>query len=660
MKPLPALMIGFFFMFILPFNAQAGTSPLSDDLYSLSLQDLMDMTVTTAARHEQKISEAPAAMGVVTAEDIKQLGAISLPEALQMVAGIHFGYTNAMFMLAGGIRGFHKLPANKIVLLIDGVPWSFEMYGVPGLYQIPIVLEEIERIEVLRGPGSSLYGPNAMFGVINVITKKTEDTQGTLISATAGEQDTFAGTLMQGGAASEKCFYRLTAGLNQMGNKDYIAWENDPVQKCWKLNATTDYLINGNSRVSLFAGYLDPSKQDVVVESAGPVDQSGSETFQTALTYSSAAPKISVKTYFKDIDWGNGYALGQKTLNFQMGSRGAEMQHEFSPFDNDTLVWGANINQEYADGSSIGGKHTHDMPGVFMDNTYRFAQQVGFNTGLRYDHHPNTGSTYSHRLSLLYSPVENHNFRATWGSSFRNPDFVESYYNRLSPYTNDTYIRIFGQENNDPEKAATYELGYIGRVTEKCLFSTNLFYTKLKDFVYFIQSGDPYLDPDLGAIVIPFPFTNIGDAEQYGAEVEIQYQLTQWLNALANYTYIDQKEKDDSVRELLEMTPHHMANAQLRAKFGNGISTNLTIHYKDSTDWRQYIWPSPDGNTIAGGHAGSYVTANLRVGYAFKLKQTPAEVAVSALNLFNTGYDDYPLDTSDVARRVTGSFQVRF
>nr|MCU0599262.1 TonB-dependent receptor plug domain-containing protein [Desulfobacterales bacterium] len=169
--------------------ASAKASPDAADLFEMSLQDLMDATVTTAGRHVQKLSEAPAAISVVTAEDIRQLGAINLPEALQMVVGIHFGYTNSMFMLSGGIRGFHKLPANKIVLLIDGVPWSFEMYGVPGLYQLPISLEEIEKIEVLRGPGSSLYGPNAMFGVIHVITKNARDTKGTLISATAGEQD---------------------------------------------------------------------------------------------------------------------------------------------------------------------------------------------------------------------------------------------------------------------------------------------------------------------------------------------------------------------------------------------------------------------------------------------------------------------------------------
>jgi iron complex outermembrane receptor protein len=655
MKPVSCLLIWITVLF-----AFTSATAAAQDLFSMPLQDLMDATVITAARHEQKIANAPAAMSVVTAEDIRQLGAISLGEALQMAVGLHLGYTNAPFMMAGGIRGFHKLPANKIMLLIDGIPWSLEMYGLPAFFQLPISLQEIEKIEIMRGPGSSLYGSNAMFGVINVITKKTRDTRGTLLSATAGENDTLIGTCINGGTVAEKLDYRMTLEWDQTDNSDYIAWSNDPAQQYGKTNITMNYPAGDTGTLTMFAGYLRPENLDLVFESTGPLDWSGADTFDTVIAYTATAPKISVKAHYKNSDWSNGESLGVKNLNFRTGLQGIEFQHEITPASEDTLIWGANINQEYAEGPSIDGKHTHDKPGIFVDNTYRFTDQVGLNTGLRYDHHPNTGSTYSHRLSLLYSPVNDHHFRMTWGSSYRNPDFIESYYSRFSPYGDNQYLHVYGQEDNDAEKAATYELGYVGRISENCLLTTNIFYSELKDFVYFIQSGDPYLDPNLGGIVIPFPFKNIGDAKQYGAETEIQYQVTQWLNALANYTYIDQKEQDDPVRQLLEMTPQHMASGQLRAKFTTGISANLALHYKDSTDWRQYIWPSPEGNTIAGGHAGSYVYVNLRVGYAFKLKDAPAEVAVSAFNLFDRGFDDYPMDTSDVSRRVTGSFSLRF
>jgi iron complex outermembrane receptor protein len=649
-----------FLILLLPFPVSADEHYATQDLFELSLDELMNTEVITAGRSIQKISEAPAAMSIVTSEDINQLGATTLAEALQMVVGVHLGNTNSTFPLAGGIRGFHKLPANKIMLLIDGISFSYEMYGVPTFFQIPISLKEIDRIEVMRGPGSSLYGANAMFGVVNVITKKPETTHGTLASGTAGEDDLGLVTMMHGGEFKEKFDYRMTLEWQQRDNRDYIAWASSPEQRYWIVNSSMNYQLNSNSDLSFFGGFAGLDKQDVVVESGGPIDQSNSDTIQTVLAYQAKDPKISVKGYYKHSAEGEGSSFGIKYLGFEMGTTGIEFQHELEPFAKDRLVWGANFDQKFSEGDSIDGKHTHDLPGIFLENSYHFTKSVCLNLGGRLDNHPNTDATLSHRLSLLYNPFDGHHFRLTWGGSYRNPDFIESYYSRISPVAKDTYIHVFGSDDLDPEKADTYELGYIGQVTDNCIFNANFFYTELQDFIFFIPSGDPYYDENLGGIVIPYPFLNIGDAEQYGVELEVKYQFTEWLNGVVNYTYLDQKEKDDQVEQLLTMTPQNTVNGQLRAIFKNGFSANATVHYKDVTEWRTYTWLSPDGNTMAGGRADSYTYATLRLGYKFKLAAYDSEVGVKAFNIFDTGFDDYPLDTSDVARRVSCSFSIQF
>ncbi|NVM21788.1 MAG: TonB-dependent receptor [Desulfobacterales bacterium] len=634
-------------------------SPL-DDLLSMSLEELMSVEVVTAGRQAQKISEAPAALSVVTAEDIKQLGATQLGEALRMVVGIHFGYTNSSYMAAGGIRGFHKLPANKIVLLIDGVPWSLEIYGIPLLSAPPISLDEIERIEVLRGPGSSLYGSNAMFGVINVITKKTEDTKGNLISFIGGEQQTLIGTYMHGGSIKDNINYRVTLGWDQRDNRDYVAWSNEPVQQISRINTTWDYHLNDNSQFSLFAAYVDTMENDFICESTGPIDYTDGDHYRTVLAFASKDPGITIRAHMKRQTRNNGSSFGQKVLDFEMGTTGVEVQHTWELFKRDTLVWGANFTQEYADGPLIGGERTHDMAGVFIDNTYKMRDNTDLNAGLRYDDHPNTGGTVSHRLSLQYAPYEKHNFRLTCGSSYRNPDFIESYYDRTTPYGAGQYLHVYGQEDNDPEKASTYELAYSGQLTEKFFLGANLFHSEIEDFIYFAPSGTPYFDPGLGGMVIPYAHQNLGDAKQHGGELELKYQITDYLTGTVNYTYLKQEVVDAAVEQLLVMTPQHMANAQLRARLKNGFSANLTIHYKSSTEWREYTWPHPDGNTVAGGKADNYVFANLRVGYDFTIFDNDAEIALACFNLLDEKFDDYPLDTSDVARRVTGSFSLRF
>ncbi|MBS3757777.1 MAG: TonB-dependent receptor [Desulfobacterales bacterium] len=646
-------------LLLCPVLAFAGNPPADEELFDLSIEELAEVEVVTAGRQPQAISKAPAAMSVVTAEDIKQLGATQLSEALQMVVGIHLGRTNSFFSLAGGIRGFHKLPANKFVFLIDGIATSYEVYGIPELFQLPITLEEIEKIEVLRGPGSSLYGANAMFGVINVITKDPADTKGTSFSIKAGEDQTFWASLMQGGSVKD-LDYRIAAGWKETDNDDFIAWANDPEQRYYKFNASLDYHLDPNSTLSMFTGYIHPEEMDILLESTGPIAFSDGDTIKTVLSYTSEDPNITLKAHLKHMDENDGDSLGKKQLYFKMGERGLEFQHQFRPLNRDTLIWGANLSQKYADGPSIDGRETHNNVGIYLDNTYALTDQISLNTGIRYDDHTCTGSSVSHRVSLMYTPYLHHHFRLTWGSSFRNPDFIECYYNRISPYKNGTYLRVFGQDDNDPEKAMTYELAYMGQLSEKCSVNANFFYSELDDFIYFIQHGKPYVDEAVGGTVIPHPFTNIGDAYQFGVELEFSYRLTPWLSAKANYTYLDQHEKDERVEQLLAMTPHNMASGQLRAKFENGLSANLTVHYKDVTRWRRYTWESPEGHTTAGGLADSHTYANLRAGYAFELAGSPAELGIAVYNVFGTTFDEYPLDTSDVARRITGSFSIQF
>jgi iron complex outermembrane recepter protein len=540
----------------------------------LILKEYLNIEIITAGRKLQKISEAPAAMSVITAEDIKQSGATQVGEALRMVVGLHLGYTNHNSMIAGGIRGFHKLPTNKIVFLIDGISYSYEHYEIPMMNMLPVSLNEIERIEVLRGPGSSLYGANAMFGVINIITKKTEDTKGSLFSVTGGEHKTLSTNYMYGGQVNKNINFRVTAEFDRKDNRDYIAFQLEPEYKKILFNTKIDYEINDNSKLSFSGSYVNPKHIDILLESTGPVDISGAVGYRFNLFYTLKEPNIKIQTYYKNHKRSQGWSLGKKVYDFRLGSKGVALQHIWEPFENDAVVWGVNFDQKYSDCSITGGKKTHNLPGIFLDNTFNINDNINLNSGIRLDRHPNTDNTVSHRLSLQYNPDRKNHFRATWGSSFRNPDFIENYYSRYTQIGSDTYLHIYGQKNNKPEKASTIELAYTGQFTEKFIFESNIFYSEIKDFIYFTASGNPYNDTNIGGLIIPYPFMNIGDAKQFGTELEIKYQFSDYFNGIINYTYIDQKEKESIVKQLLIMTPQKMANAQIR---GNLIKMTLLL-----------------------------------------------------------------------------------
>ncbi|MBF0225682.1 MAG: TonB-dependent receptor [Desulfobacterales bacterium] len=667
-------MINFILLFLLFFSISSYSDTFDDidpDILSAIEKENKYMKaemykdeIITAARRPQNRWKAPSSISVVTSEDIKQSGAVQLSEALMMIPGVDIAYTTPTAPLAGGIRGFHKLPLNKIILLIDGNPWMADNYGTPNLCYLPISMYDIDRIEVLKGPGSSIYGANAMFGVINIITKKPKDYQGFQSNIIAGEWNTLVANGRYGGASGKNFLYGISTEFNMMANPDYVAWQRDPSQRYWKLNTNMTYSITDDTSISCSGTYMKVDSLEPLAETTGPNDWSGENTYLASISYQSLKPNIKISGYIKDANGGAGWALGEKSLEFQQGVKSLDFQHDFEPFKNDKLLWGANFTNQYCEGQSINNMRSHNLYGTFFDNTYTIldsdSHELSVNGGIRYDHHPNIGGSTSHRLSLMYSLQQTHNFRLTWGSSYRNPDFIESYVSRYSLYQNgdlnspDVYLHVFGHEKNDPEKAMTYEFAYNLQWSSKYNLSACLFYSKIKDFVYFVAEPDNlYFDNTLKAAVIPMPFINIGDAHQYGAEVELKIQLTDYLNWIINYTWYDQKEEQEIVKQLLSMTPKQMANTQLRLKLENGFSANMSVHFRDSTKWREYTWKSPERDTHVGGEAPSYVIANARVGYQFDIKQSQMEIAIAAFNILDKQYDAYPIDTSDIGRRIT-------
>jgi iron complex outermembrane receptor protein len=181
---------------------------LPADLTELSLEDLMDIEITSVAKKSQKLSEAAAAIFVITQEDIRRSGATSIPEALRMVPGLEVARIDAN-KWAITSRGFNGRFANKLLVLIDGRTVYTPLYS--GVYwdMKDTLLEDVDRIEVIRGPGAALWGANAVNGVINIITKTAKDTQGGLIVGGAGTEEQGFGSLRYGAKLGQDIFSRV-------------------------------------------------------------------------------------------------------------------------------------------------------------------------------------------------------------------------------------------------------------------------------------------------------------------------------------------------------------------------------------------------------------------------------------------------------------------
>ena len=180
----------------------------SHDLTTLSLQDLMNIEVTSVSKKEEKLSKTAAAIYVITQEDIRRSGATNIPDLLRMVPGMDVAQVDANSWAISS-RGFNDLFADKLLVMIDGRSNYDSAFGGVWWDLQDVPLEDIDRIEVIRGPGATIWGANAVNGVINIITKSSKATQRGLIKAGAGSQTAAQGLVQYGGKLGGKGFYRV-------------------------------------------------------------------------------------------------------------------------------------------------------------------------------------------------------------------------------------------------------------------------------------------------------------------------------------------------------------------------------------------------------------------------------------------------------------------
>jgi outer membrane cobalamin receptor len=250
-------------------------------------------TVSIAARYEQPISQSPSNVYVITAEDIKHSGATDLPTVLRRIPGMEvMQITGADINVS--MRGDNQLIANKLQVMVNGRSIYIDVQGVVFWKLIPVTLPEIERIEVLKGPASVLYGFNAFDGIINIVTKSSEQMKGTTLQFGGGEYGTISSAAIQGGTIG-KLGYRLSVGHDQnqqWQNRNALALRTN------KFNVQTEYALSSESKLLVSGGFADSNRFD------GPVVTTVRLTQTPTLAYAHAAyerPNFYVRA------WWNGY-----------------------------------------------------------------------------------------------------------------------------------------------------------------------------------------------------------------------------------------------------------------------------------------------------------------------------------------------------------------
>jgi len=609
-----------------------SAQPLPGDLTQLPLEQLMAIDlVYGASRHEQRVTEAPSFVSVITSDDIERYGYRTLADVLRSVHGFYTTYDRNYTYL--GVRGFSR-PSDynsRFLLLVDGHRINDNFYGAAFVGTEEILdLEMIDRVEVIRGPSSSLYGTSALFAVVNVITKKSTNVPRLQVSAmdasygTPAGRATWAHTFAAGpsliasgsayNSAGQSLFYKEfddplnNNGVFQNGDGDHYVrlfstatFENLTVQAAY--NSRDKGIPTGafgtpfndpNARTLDERGYVDFKYERALSSDRNVLARLYYDRYYYRGTYPYYSPYPTILNY-KEHSWGDWW--------------GAEGKYIVKPVASQTLTAGLefrdNVKQHFRWKNVDPGPLDFDDSrrsvegGLYVQDEIVASKKVALNLGLRRDEYETFGGSTSPRAAIIWSPTEHTTVKGLFGDAFRAPTVYELYYG--------------SHANSDlnPESIRTTEL-----VLEQYARS-NL---RLAGSVYVYRIHD-LISVDTSTNL----FENIDQVEARGLELEVEKHFRRHWSL--RYSSTLQEARDQATRDLLTNSPRHLAKLNLEFPIrGDALSGGVETQY---TSRRL---------TLAGNDAPGYTIVNLTL--LSRHLARGLSLSASVYNLFDTTYAD--------------------
>jgi len=618
----------------------ARADPPDRDLVDLAIEELLQIEIVSgASRYEQEISEAPAAVTIITADEIRAFGYRTLAEALQHVRGLYLTDDHNYSYL--GVRGFSRAGDynTRVLVLIDGHRFNDNVYeaaNLGGAFLLDISL--VERIEVIRGPSSSVYGAGAFFGVVNVITRSAVQTTGREVTAGIGSYGTYQVSAQVDEHTAGGVGVRLAAAAYDSQGQDLYFPEFDaPETNLGRAEGCDD-----ERRYNYFADLtwkgltlrgggvwrekgIPTGPWGVVFNDPGTrsLDAQGYVELQhehelTSQLHGTAALGIDRYFYkgwwpFEEPSTEGTYRLVNKDT-----ARGDWISAEY------TATWQAHPRHKLIGGALYTNNYhqeqrNYDEESVYLDllhHSWTWALYVQdesallpnliLNGGVRHDHYSRWGGVTKPRVALIYDPFRATTAKLIYGEAFRAPSEYELFYNDGG----DSHVAA---ENLDPETIRTFEAVLEQRVGRHLRCSLSAYMYEVDGLIDLTTNPEEML-----------VFTNAGEVEAQGIEMEVEAKSTQGWHGRASYAYTDTRNRTTDSE--LANSPPHLFKLGVAAP---PIRGRLTLAFD-----AQY---TSERRTKSGEEAAGFWLGNLT------LSATPlwggASAALSIYNLFDEDYD---------------------
>jgi iron complex outermembrane receptor protein len=607
-------------------------------LKKVPFEELFNIEITTVSRRPERLVDAASAIQVITAEEIRRSGATSLPEALRLAPNLQVAQVSSS-QWAISARGFNATTANKLLVLIDGRTVYTPLFSGVFWDVQNVMLEDIDRIEVISGPGATLWGANAVNGVINVITKSARDTQGAMLSGGGGSFLRGFGNARYGDKIGQDVYFRLYG----MGfDRDNTFFRNGRAADTnWFIGQggfRADWLPQNGTKATVQGNFYGG---EVAQPAPGTVTVDGQNLLGRWTHPLTNESDITLHVY-----WDRTHRRIPGAIAEVLNTYDIEFQHRLPLGERNRLIWGGGyrlMQDDVANTAALaflpGRRDLHLFSGFLQDEITLLRNQLFLTIGSKFEHNDYSGFEVQPSARITWMPVSDHTFWAAVSRAVRSPSRIDT--EVFAPSTPPFLLRG-GGDRFDSETVIAYELGYRTELAQRVGLSISTFFNDYDN----IRSVEPIAGAPGQFIIL-----NGLRANTYGVELSVAWQPLDWWRLRGGYTFF---KKDIHLGRSGDINrgrgegndPHHQFLIQSMVNLPANVELDSVLRYVDNLNQR--------GPTVP-----SYVSLDLRLGW----RPTPNwEFAIVGQNLLEKRHAEFgaPATRQEIPRSVYGKVKWKF
>lgn len=610
-----------FLLYLMHTSSAQDTTVSTSQLKQLSLEDLMNIEVMSVSKRPEKLLETPSAIQVVTGDEISTYGATNIAEALYLAGNLHVAQSSSNTWRISA-RGFNTETANKLLVLMDGRTVYTPLYGGVFWDRQDYLLEDLQQIEVISGPGGTLWGVNAVNGVINITTKSAEETQGLYVEgATGNELRTQAG-IRYGGKLAPNIYYRVYGRYNDRDNAT-LPDGADPSddwamgQGGFRIDAKPDQGMHVTLQGDLYDTYLEKEEGD-------PGVVGGNVLARLTRTFSDSS-SMRLQTYYDRTYLRIPSPAG--TFEDDLTTVDVEFQHGFKSGARHHIVWGLGYRFTHDDvtNSSALGFDPEDLNQnlftVFAQDEINIFKNLFLTVGSKIEHNAYVGFIVEPSTRIRWNLDNNRIVWAAVSRAVRAPSRID----RDATIPPDPVI-LAGNDNFQSETVIAWESGFRSHIGDRATTSVSIFYNQYDD----VRSAVTHPET-----IFPVTFENGVEGETYGLEFTLTCQVTEWWQLFTSYNFLETDLRVKEGKSDINNARNELADPQNQFTLRSAFNLPYRISINPSFRWVDDLIVNDEGEGRA---VASYAELNAKITWA---ATDNLSISVAGRNLLNNHHLEY-------------------